>query len=399
MRRQITLSSAWQPSTLAPSSPVIGHNSAVIRLALRVLLAASALLLFVSVWILIPAPSSHLFPLAVASPELSPVLFAGSALLAALTATLAGRSGIARLSIVFAAISAVLSLFPIVQVPFAIGRFNESMAGASAEPNGIHHGAVRVTRRILFSRADGVPLSLDVYQPPSGGNFPILMQIYGGSWQTGEPARQEWFSRYFAQRGYMVVAIDYRHAPEWIWPEQLVDVRNALYWISEESSKFGGDPRRVVVVGRSAGAQLALRLAYQEGPSSIRGVVNYYGPVDLAHGWRNPPRPDPAYVRGILETFIGGTPHQKPEHYRHASPITWVSKSVAPTLSIYGARDHIVDARYGRMLDAALRTAGTTSVLLELPWSEHSFDAVPNGMGRRISLHYTERFIAWAINR
>ena len=92
---------------------------------------------------------------------------------------------------------------------------------------------------------------------------------------------------------------------------------------------------RIVAVGQSAGAQLAMRLAYQEGPSSIRGVVNYYGPVDLADGWRHPPQPDPAVVRGILEMLIGGTPDQKPEHYRHASPIRCVSSS-APTLSIYG---------------------------------------------------------------
>jgi acetyl esterase/lipase len=225
------------------------------------------------------------------------------------------------------------------------------------------------------------------------------MQIYGGSWQSGSPASHQWFSRYFAQRGYVVVAIDYRHAPEWTWPEQIVDVRTAMYWISQDSHKFGGDPSRVVLVGWSAGSQLAMRLAYQEGPSSIRGVVNYYGPVDLAEGWRTPPRPDPADVRGILETFIGATPAQKPEHYRHASPITWVSRSVAPTLSLYGSRDHIVEARFGQMLDAALKKAGARSMLLELPWSEHSFDAVSNGIGRRIALHYTERFISWAVQR
>jgi acetyl esterase/lipase len=128
-------------------------------------------------------------------------------------------------------------------------------------------------------------------------------------------------------------------------------------------------------------------------------VVNYYGPVDLAEGWRRPPDPDPANVRGILEAFIGGTPVRKPEHYRHASPLTWVSRSAAPTLSIYGARDHIVEARFGRMLDSALRNAGATSVLLELPWSEHSFDEVPNGLGREISQYYVERFVAWAIKR
>jgi acetyl esterase/lipase len=318
--------------------------------------------------------------------------------LSAIAAAGARRDGIARLALIFAVTASLVSAIPVVQLPSALGRFNEAMARSTATPPDELPGAIRVTRGVRFSNADGVPLSLDVYRPPTDKPAPVVMQIYGGSWQTGSPASDEWFSRFFAQRGYLVVAIDYRHAPEWIWPEQIVDTRTALYWISESSPKFGGDPSRIVVVGRSAGAQLAMRLAYQEGPSAIRGVVNFYGPVDLADGWRNPPRPDPANVRGILEAFIGGTPERKPEHYRHASPITWVSMESAPTLSLYGARDHIVEARYGRQLDGALRKVGVTSVLLELPWSEHGFDLV-DGMGRRIALHYVERFIAWAVRR
>ena len=369
------------------------------RLALWTVLAASAALLFLSVWILVPAPGYPLYFLAVASPEVAPVLLAAGFILLMLAARHAKRRMVARLAVVCAAIASVLSLVPVVQMPLALARFNRAMANTTAEPPAVLPGDIRVTRGVPFSKADGVPLSLDVYQPAAAGTFPIIMQIYGGSWQTGSPASQDWFSRHFAERGYVVVAIDYRHAPEWIWPEQIVDVRAALYWISQEAQKFGGDPTRIVVAGQSAGAQLAMRLAYQEGPSSIRGVVNYYGPVDLAEGWRQPPQPDPANVRGILEMFIGGTPAQKPEHYTHASPITWVSKASAPTLSIYGSRDHIVEARFGRMLDAALTKAGATSVLLELPWSEHSFDAVPYGMGRRIALSYTDRFVAWAVNR
>lgn len=383
----------------ARSSPLISHNSGVLRIALWILVAASAALLFLSVWILVPVPTGLLYPVAVGSPEVSPVLLVAGLVLLVLSSRYAGRQAIARLALLCAATASLISMVPIVQLPFALARFNRSMAWTTAVPPGAAPGEVRVTRGVPFSKADGVPLSLDVYQPPAKGTFPIIMQIYGGSWQTGAPTNDEWFSRYFAERGYVVVAIDYRHAPEWIWPEQIVDVRTALYWVSQDAAKFDGDASRIVVVGRSAGAQLAMRLAYQEGPSSIRGVVNYYGPVDLADGWRRPPTPDPANVRGILEMFIGGTPDRKPEHYKHASPITWVSKASAPTLSLYGTRDHIVEARFGRMLDAALKRAGATSVLLELPWSEHSFDAVPNGLGRQVALSYTERFIAWAVNR
>ena len=364
-----------------------------------IILAASALLAFLSAWIFVPAPNFFLYPLAVGAPEISPILLAGGLLMVAIAVRHTRRLRIARMTVACASLASLLSLVPVAQLPFTLARFNRAMARTTAEPPGPSADGIRVTRGVPFSKADGVPLSLDVYQPGRAGTFPVIMQIYGGSWQSGSPSSQEWFSRYFAERGYVVVAIDYRHAPEWKWPEQIVDVRTALYWISQEAGRFGGDPSRIVLVGRSAGAQLAMRLAYQEGPSSIRGVVNYYGPVDLAEGWRRPPRPDPANVRGILETFIGGTPAQKPEHYRHASPISWITKSVAPTLSIYGARDHIVEARFGRLLDAALTNAGATSVLLELPWSEHAFDAVPGGVGRRVSLRYTERFIAWAVAR
>jgi len=366
---------------------------------IRIVLAASALLLFVSTWILIPSPNGLLLPLAVGSPEVSPVLLACGILLSAVSARYARRNGTARLALVLTATASLLSLVPVVQLPIALARFDKAIALTTANPPGAMPGEIRVTRGVTFSKADGIPLALDVYQPPAPGTYPVIMQIYGGSWQNGARTNQEWFARYFAQRGYVVVAIDYRHAPEWKWPEQMVDVRTALYWILNDSPKLGADPSRIVVVGRSSGAQLAMRLAYQEGPSAIRGVVNYYGPVDLAEGWRRPPQPDPLNLRAILEMFIGGTPQQKPEHYRHASPITWVTNASAPTLSIYGKRDHIVEARFGRMLDAALRKAGAISVLLELPWSEHSFDAVPNGMGRHVALSYTERFIAWAVAR
>jgi acetyl esterase/lipase len=375
------------------------NAEAMIRFAFWIVFVASAALLFLSVWIVIPTPNSLLFPVGVGSPELAPVLLASGIVLMMICVRHARRRNAARAAAICASLASLLSLVPLVQLPFVLSRFDKAMVHTAAEPPGTIPGDVRVTRGVPFSKADGVPLSLDVYRPPADGSFPIIMQIYGGSWHSGSPTSHEWFARHFAQRGYVVIAIDYRHAPEWQWPEQIVDVRTALYWISQDAQKFGGDTSRIVVVGRSAGAQLAMRLAYQEGPSSIRGVVNYYGPVDLAEGWRNPPQPDPADVRAILERFIGGTPAQKPEHYRHASPITWVSPSVAPTLSIYGSRDHIIDARFGRMLDSALRKAGATSVLLELPWSEHSFDAVPNGMGRRIALSYTEKFIAWAVTR
>jgi acetyl esterase/lipase len=223
------------------------------------------------------------------------------------------------------------------------------------------------------------------------------VQVYGGAWQRGAPSDNEWFARYFASRGYVVAAIDYRHAPRWKWPAQRDDVQSALKWIQAHAAEFDGDAARLIMIGRSSGAQLAMATAYREPSASIRAVVSYYGPVDLVEGWRHPPQPDPLGVRGILETFLGGRPDQVPDRYRDASPITYTSRQLPPTLLIYGKRDHVVEGRFGEQLNRALRKSGTTSILLELPWSEHAFDFIPNGLGGQVSLYYTERFLKWAL--
>lgn len=384
----------------------------MIKLIYWFVLLATALMLFASVWIVIPAPNAWLLPFGVGSPEASPVLLVGSLLLLPVAAIRAKKFGVARLALVFALVSTCISLAPIAQIPSALTRFDAAMESIplTTQP-GMRAQALDlrevfkpresddaiVTRGMEFAKPDGVPLTLDIYRPTTRGRFPILVQIYGGAWQSGSPSSFDWFARYFASRGYVVVAIDYRHAPAWRWPEQLEDVRSGLIWVAEHSPAYSGDPTRIALVGRSSGAQLAMRVAYNEAPSSIRAVVNLYGPVDLADGWRHPPHPDPLNVRGVLETFLGGTPDQMPERYRHASPITYASGRVPPTLHIYGSRDHIVEARFGRQIDRALKMSGNTSALLELPWSEHSFDIVPNGLGGQISLYYIERFIAWAL--
>lgn len=376
------------------------------------MLLVTALQLFAAVWIVIPVPDRRLLAFGVGAPEVSPVLLAGSLLLAVVAAAGSRKNKVARLSLVFALISGSISLWPILQLPSTLARFDTLMESFPTTPR--RHMRVRpvelgelfrpaepgdatVIRGIEFAKPDGVPLRLDVYRPRASGRFPVLVQIYGGGWQNGSPASYEWFARYFASRDYVVVAFDYRHAPAWRWPEQLEDVRSGIEWVAEHVHAYDGDPSRIVLVGRSSGAQLAMRIAYDEARSAIKAVVNFYGPVDLADGWRHPPQPDPVNVRGLLEGFIGGTPDEMPDRYRHASPITYASGRVPPTLHIYGARDHVVDRRFGRQIDQALKKSGNRSVLLELPWSEHAFDLVPNGLGGQVSLYYAERFIAWAL--
>jgi acetyl esterase/lipase len=388
-----------------------------------VLFSAALILIFLTSWIVLPAPNRLLLTLAVAAPEVSPWLSLCGLLLCTAILGVAGGGWLAHTAFVLGAIATVLASLPLARVPFTARRFDRAMRGAlgvdylAEVPSdrrarmrsapvvlldlfrGLDTGAVRVVRGVAWAAPAGVPLTLDIYQPAPGGPHPSVVQIYGGAWQRGALADDARFAAYLAARGFVVFAVDYRHAPRWQWPAQIDDVRSALGWIREHGGEYGAETSRMALLGRSAGAQLALIAAYQLGVPGISAVVSYYGPVDLTDGYRDPPRPDPLDVRSIEIALLGGTPDQAPDRYREASPITYAARRAPPTLLIYGGRDHVVLPRFGELIDARLRAAGATSVFLEIPWAEHAFDAVPNGPSAQLALYYTERFLAWALTR
>jgi len=380
------------------------------RIVRGLVLVAAAVLLFCSLWIVVPAPTLLLLPFGVGVPELSPLLLAASLIVLALA--LKAREAIGgTVAAACCAIAALLYALPLIQLAgmivrgfdAALPRPADSSLGERALPTlsvllrGVDAGDARVSRGIPVAGADGSPLTVDVYRPPAAGRFPILVQIYGGAWQRGAPGDNDRYARHFASRGYVVFAIDYRHAPRWQWPVQFEDVRAMLAWIRAHAAEYDGDGSRIALVGRSSGAQLALLAAYQAPAGAVSAVVSYYGPTDLAEGWRAPPHPDPLDVRAVLQAYLGGTPDEVPGRYRDASPISHVTAGSPPTLLVYGTRDHIVEARFGRDLHDRLRAAGASSVLLEIPWAEHAFDALPNGLAARLSVARTERFLAHAL--
>ncbi len=381
-----------------------------------ILFCTSAVLVFLSFWIVLPAPNIPLLAIGVGAPELSPALFANALVLVVLGATVASGA-MARVAVAVALVAASVAAVPLARYPGTVRRFDDAMRqvvrNVDRDPHvtrastfsvrdfllGIPARDARSTRGVMFARPAESSLTVDVHRPPADGRYPVLVQIYGGAWQRGAPADDEAFARHFAALGYVVFAIDYRHAPRWQWPAQIDDVRAALAWTAAHAAEYGGDASKVAIIGRSAGAQLALVSAYSTHTPDVSAVVSYYGPTDLVEGWRMPPAPDPLGVRPTLEAYLGGTPDSVPSRYREASPVTYVSGRLPPTLLIYGSRDHIVEARFGRELHERLRGAGATSVLLEIPWAEHAFDAVPRGLSGQLSLYYTERFLAWALAR
>jgi acetyl esterase/lipase len=385
----------------------------------RFLLTSAVALALMVLGIVLPPPHRRLLPLAVGAPELSLWLALCGLGLALGALAISRRHGMQWTTITLAIAATAVAVVPLVQAPFAIRRFNARMEAAlgpsslDVKPGemrrppivlwellfGIRTGAARIVRGIPFAAPDGATLTLDVYRPIGPGRFPTVVQIYGGSWQRGEPGDNSTAATFLAAHGFVVFAIDYRHAPAARWPAQIEDVRTALAWIRVHAAEYDADPARLALLGRSAGAQLALVAAYEPSAPPIAAVVSLFGPVDLVDGYRHPPVPDPLDVRSIERAFLGGTPDEAAERYRSASPLSYVSRRLPPSLLIYGARDHVVLPRFGAALAERLHATGGTAVFLEIPWAEHAFDAVPNGLSGQLSLHYTERFLSWAFGR
>ncbi len=375
---------------------------------------------FLTIWIVVPAPTFALLPLGVGAPEISPWLIGANAIAALLALRYVHKSWLFRVALACSLFSLTISTLPLSQfsaanqqaetgIRTALGNnyLTQTAAGqAQMRPKpfvltdafrGIPDQPVRITAGIPVAAPDGVPLTLTVYRSPQIGKRPTIVVIYGGAWQRGSPNDDAPFSRYMAARGYTVVAIDYRHAPQYRFPAQLEDVKTALAYIQQHAVDLEVDLDQVALMGRSAGAHLAMLAAYQPSSIPIRAVVNYYGPVDLTKGYYDLPNPDPINSRAVLNALLGGTPEQFPELYKQASPYNYVQQALPPSLLIYGGRDHLVQAKFGRSLYDRLQAIGNRAVWIEIPWAEHAFDKVFNGVSNQLALYYTERFLAWAL--
>ncbi|BAU42778.1 alpha/beta hydrolase [Leptolyngbya sp. O-77] len=397
------------------------------RVAGLVILLLSGVGLFLSLWTVVPAPTLALLPLGVGAPEISPLLMLvnGQVGLDAVVLFSASRRPaarrMARSAIALSLAALLLSSIPLVQLPGAIQRAAQAMQttlgdtydlpGNSTQNGrsrpfvfsdlirGIPVAAEVTAESIEYAAADGTPLRLVKYQPVVRPSEPMgaIAAIYGGAWRSGDADENAHFNRYLAARGYTVIALDYRHAPEHPFPAQLQDVQQGLQLIRQRAAEWGVEGDRLALLGWSAGAHLATLVAFQPDAVPVRGIVGYYGPVDLAEGYRNPPRPDPINTRALLEDFLSGTPDTEPAEYRAASPITYVRPGLPPVLLIYGDRDHVVKPEFGQQLYQALRANGNTAALIRLPWAEHAFDAIFRGIGNQIALYHVERFLDWAI--
>ncbi|RYZ27659.1 MAG: alpha/beta hydrolase, partial [Chitinophagaceae bacterium] len=162
-----------------------------------------------------------------------------------------------------------------------------------------------VSRKYEYDAVNG--LSLDFYPAQKDGLLPCVVVVHGGSWAAGDSLQLPELNLELARAGYHVASINYRLAPGHHYPAPLEDLQQAILFLQQNAGQLNIDKTRFVLLGRSAGGQIALSAAYTMHNPSLRAVIDFYGPTDMVWGYENPTSPLVLDSRKIMEDYLGGT--------------------------------------------------------------------------------------------
>lgn len=229
-------------------------------------------------------------------------------------------------------------------------------------------GELKVQRNIPYAEPAHERQVLDVYAPAGGKNLPVVVWIHGGGWQAGDKSDVQVKPQVFADAGFVFVAPNYRLLPAVDMGTLVRDVAKAVGWVRRHVAEHGGDPNRLLVMGHSAGAQLAAllctdgRYLQAEGvpPAAVKGCVPVDGdtydlPAIIATAearWQAHGLPRAKF--GHREKF-----GNDPAKHREFSAVTHVAKDKGiPPFLILHVADHPNVSAQAQRLGNALKAAG-----------------------------------------
>ncbi|MDD2546437.1 MAG: alpha/beta hydrolase [Burkholderiaceae bacterium] len=193
--------------------------------------------------------------------------------------------------------------------------------------------------RLLRNLAYGPDLRqrLDVYLPDKAQGAPVLFLVHGGAWRFGDKAHPPLLENKLARwipRGVVVVSVNYRLLPAWGPQAQWQDVARALAWAQKEAPAWGGDPRRFIAMGHSAGAHLVVLLAASPAMGQAQGVLPVRGTVALDSAALDLPRIMQAPHWPLYDRAFGADPALWPQW----SPVHQLQAPAPPMLAVCSSR-------------------------------------------------------------
>ncbi|MBJ8112436.1 alpha/beta hydrolase [Bacillus cereus group sp. N6] len=252
---------------------------------------------------------------------------------------------------------------------------------------------------------DGLELKLDVWPAKTKSDdvlTPAIVQIHGGGWVGGDKGQVIDWNQWMNDQGYTVFDVRYRMPPEANWKDEVGDVKSAIGWVVEHADTYKIDPKKINLMGQSAGGNLAMLAAYSMGdkhlpPTTnvpdvpINGVINLYGPSDMTKIYQN--NPSPGYVQEVMKEYKGGTPSEYPERYKTLSPISHIQEKTPPTITFLGSGDRIVPVEQATILDEKLAKSGVEHEFYLFPKIDHGYDANPGSLSVQFAKEKVKAFL------
>jgi acetyl esterase/lipase len=246
--------------------------------------------------------------------------------------------------------------------------------------------------RMEYAHDEDGGRALLLFRAQTSKPAPCVVAIHAGSWENRRKNEFPDWSTHWAARGYAVASIQYRLAPKYRWPAQREDVRLTLAFLKKHAAQLGLDESRFILLGRSAGGQIALASAYELGDKSVRGCVSLYGPLDLVFARTFAEENDVLHSPRLLRNYLGGELAKVEPNYASASPFLVANAQSCPTLMLQGSRDILVWNLQARRVAARLRLLGVPHYLLELPLAVHGFDWAYDGAGGQLARYALDQF-------
>lgn len=282
--------------------------------------------------------------------------------------------------------------------PKTLGRAATVAGGATGNGPAVSQKACTakagIRRDVEYSRVAGETLRLDVCVPDGKGPFPAAILVHGGGWSGGD--KEKGVDPLFAplsKAGIGWVSINYRHAPKYHFPSSVEDVENAIRWVKEHAAELNVDPKRLALVGESAGGHLVVMAVVRaKEDTHVAAVVPFYAPVDLVADTER---------RGGLSLSLRdlfGRSFQIDEEasklLREASPINYVRPGLPPFLLLHGTADMSVPYNQSVQMQAKLKAAGVACELITIDDGVH-------GMARweATAPNYKDRVVNWIADK
>ena len=239
-----------------------------------------------------------------------------------------------------------------------------------------------VKRNIPYANPAHERQVLDVYSPPGAKNLPVVFWIHGGGWQAGDKTSVQLKPQVFVEKGFVFVSTNYRLLPNVEMESIIRDVALSLGWVHKHIAEHGGDPKRILVMGHSAGAQLAALVCTDNRYLKAEGV-----PFNVLKGCV-PVDGDTYDVPAIIETAetrrrVHGQPQPKlghrekfgndPKKHIDFSAVTHVAKGkdIPPFLILHVA-DHPDNAAQAQRMGAVLKEAGVPVTVFGAKETNHT---------------------------